>query len=335
MLFLNTFSQSGLTMEVLSQNNTLRSYLGKLQGKKISIVTAFASGTEDIVNLLIENNNSLELIVGTINSFTSPKFIDHCSKTNKDNLNFFVDFGYQNSTHWKLYLVEPNIVIIGSVNLTGIGLSMKRDTCVVIKDIDLYTTYENEVIKIKNGDSVISSRDNRKFSSKLKAYKMSHKKMQSGLTNKTQYSSITDWLEEEANQLIPLLVWDDGHSEETVEFANELLAEELDETHDTQSSTKIRIFFTTYNDMNDVPYTQGDVVLCTNYEGTNFNFYTFDKIIHRDGVNYMYSFKKENRQYHRPFKLKDIETLVKDNAASWWDEDAYELNRSDLSQAIA
>jgi len=69
-------------MEILDTNNNLIDYLSKLKGKKITIVTAFASGTESIIRDLI-GSNDVELIVGSINSFSSPIFIEAMKEEKK------------------------------------------------------------------------------------------------------------------------------------------------------------------------------------------------------------------------------------------------------------
>lgn len=45
------------------------------------------------------------MVVGTINSFTSPNFIERCGSEAGSNLSLWVDLRYHESVHWKLYLI--------------------------------------------------------------------------------------------------------------------------------------------------------------------------------------------------------------------------------------
>src|SRR3546814_13962083 len=67
---------------------------------------------------------------------SSDLFIEDAARTLPKGL--WVDFRGQRSIHWKLYLIAPKTVIIGSANLTGMGLDLTRDTCVVVKNQSLY-----------------------------------------------------------------------------------------------------------------------------------------------------------------------------------------------------
>ncbi|MFA0621421.1 hypothetical protein AB4588_21210, partial [Vibrio sp. 10N.222.49.A4] len=60
-------------MKIIEQYSELGQIFDAVNDSKITIVSAFASGTESIVKGLTARNN-VELIVGTINSFSSPKY---------------------------------------------------------------------------------------------------------------------------------------------------------------------------------------------------------------------------------------------------------------------
>jgi len=105
-------------LRVLGRNSDLKKTLSSFSHRNIKIVTAFASGTEGIVESLLGEGNKVDIVVGTINAFTSPSFIEHCASHDDKNLSIHVDFRYESSFHWKLYLVDPNIVIVGSANFT-------------------------------------------------------------------------------------------------------------------------------------------------------------------------------------------------------------------------
>ncbi|MFA0648524.1 phospholipase D-like domain-containing protein, partial [Vibrio cyclitrophicus] len=64
-----------------------------------------------------------------------------------------------NSTHWKLYLIEPNVVIIGSANFTALGVSLKRDTLVFLESEDLYNEYLTKVENLKSSPLVLNCQE--------------------------------------------------------------------------------------------------------------------------------------------------------------------------------
>src|SRR3546814_16226942 len=104
-------------MQILSSENSLRSYLLKQHGTKLQIVSAFAYETAGVVEQLKSQSNAVELIVGTINAFTDPNFIEDAARTLPKGLR--VDFRVKRSLHWKLYLIAPKTVIRGSANQIG------------------------------------------------------------------------------------------------------------------------------------------------------------------------------------------------------------------------
>src|SRR3546814_8108627 len=77
-------------MQILSSENSLRSYLLKQHGTKLQIVSAFAYETAGVVEQLKSQSNAVELIVGTINAFTDPDFIEDAARTLPKGL--WVDF---------------------------------------------------------------------------------------------------------------------------------------------------------------------------------------------------------------------------------------------------
>jgi hypothetical protein len=314
-------------MKPLNIKRNLASYLKNIKKRKVSIVTAFASGTEELLNSIIKNDNKIDLIIGTINSFSSPKFIDHCLNIENKNFSAFVDFRYENSTHWKLYLVEPNIVILGSANFTNVGVRLSRDTCVVIEDIELHRAYTQEISKLKKSDSVLGLGDSKEFNVQLDKYRLRHRRMQRGLGRSSQCENISKWLENESNQTIPLFIWKDSHSKETIKEAHEL----IEDKKSSISISDIREFFTYESLENELPYEQGDIVLCTNSTGSYIDFYSFDRIIHRNDMNYMYSYKSKGKQYMRPFKIsKETKVAIKESVPMWYDKGLTELTRNEL-----
>lgn len=66
--------------KIMDSGNDLSAYLLKKHDSEITIVTAFASATQGIVDKLLSQGNKLKIIVGTINAFTDPAFIKHCAQ---------------------------------------------------------------------------------------------------------------------------------------------------------------------------------------------------------------------------------------------------------------
>lgn len=311
-------------MKILKNTDNLHSVLKNIDNKVITIVSAFASGTESVVDLLIKNNNKLRLIIGTINSFSSPDFFDHCLQhIDNENFSLCVDFGYQNSIHWKLYLIEPDTVIIGSANFTNIGLSLSRDTCVVIENSLLLNSYKEEISSIIESKNVIEYRRN-DFSTYLEKYRSIHRRMQTSLIRSIQSKDLNEWLEDESNQLLPVFIWDSLHSKNTIKEAHEL---------NDDSESELRDFFTYKADREKLPYEQGDMVLCLKDNGSYIDFYSFDRIIIKDNLHYIYSYKRP--RYSRPFLLNDkLKKEIKERVATWYKEKISVLNRTDLSSLL-
>lgn len=288
-------------MRILDNNQSLQTYLLSVHNKNITLVTAFASGTEDILSNILENNNTVEILVGTINAFTSPKFIEYCLLHKDQKLTLLVDFRYQNSIHWKLCLINPNIIAIGSANFTITGLALNRDTCIVIEDDNLYNLYMDRY-KILIQEPRIKTAHERGFNAEFVKYKNLHNKNQAALARSGQYESLKEWLEDESNQSIPFFVWENQHTEETKKIARDLIKNENKE----DNRSHLRDFFT-YPGKHDLPYRQGDIVLCANKNGSHLDFYTFDRIIIKDRKYYMYSYRQKT--YQRPFEVKKDKRL--------------------------
>ncbi len=311
-------------MKILNSQENLASFLEGIREREITIVSAFASGTENVVDLLLDHGNRLELLVGTINSFSSPGFFDHCKKIEDDNFSLLVDFGYQYSVHWKLYLIKPATVIIGSANFTNTGLSLIRDTCVMIEDKTLLNSYIEELTTIKSSSNVVGC-DEKRFESDLRKYRENHRRMQAGRARSVQTSNGNEWLAVEENQLIPIFIWDSRHTKATIEEAHELLKEDSDE----ERASILRDFFTYACDEADLPYSQGDIVLCMNSKGSDANFYSFDRILHENGLNYIYSYKQ--KRYACPFRLSNqIKSEIKNRVGDWYEREITELGRSEI-----
>lgn len=314
-------------MEILNQDNNLEMFLMSLSNKSIKIITAFASGTENIISHLLNNNNKIEIIIGTINSFSSPKFIEFCQAQTTKHIKTYVDFRYHNSIHWKIYLIEPDTIIIGSANFTTTGVKLSRDTCIIIRDSPTYKTYQEEISKLIKTPKVINSKEE-SFSKYFDQYINNHSAMQRSLTRTKQYDSPSDWLNDDSTQKIPILMWGSYHSEETKETAKIL----LEESEPDLSRNDIKDFFILDCDEDKFPYEEGDIALTAKSNGAYIRFQYFDRIIHKDGVFYIYELKKKRYKY--PFKLDDIKDQLKLKIPAWYKENIVELDRDDIEELL-
>ena len=315
-------------MEILDHQDNLEGYLSELVDKRVTIVSAFASGTEPLLGALRENGNQLDIVVGTINSFTSPDFIDFCVNEADEGLSLSVDFRYQGSVNWKLYLIEPDVVIVGSANLTQVGLSLVRDTCVVIQDADLYQSYWDKVQALKATDGVMACSHSQAFEDALEEYRVNHRRMQAGLARTSEYLDSESWLGDDSNQSIPLFIWYSDHSEASENEARKYLKS----SSDGVAWDDVREFFTYECAEGALPYEEGDVVLTARCNGSHIGFYTFDRILYRDGVYYIYAYRK--KRYSMPFKLEGAKDRLKEAIPSWYEESRTEINRTDIARFI-
>lgn len=311
-------------MQILDNQNDLAGFLGQQRDKNITVVSAFAAGTEALVDRLRAQGNRLDIVVGTINSFTSPDFIEHCTSEAGDDLSFAVDFRNQKSIHWKLYLIEPDLVILGSANFTEIGVSLSRDNAVVLQDAALYAGYQARIAALKASEGVLSSSQSEAFDEALEEYRYSHRRMQAGLARTAQYLDGESWLGEESNQSIPLFTWYSDHSEDSESIAER----HLRDSSNGVAWDDVREFFTYECAEGALPYEEGDVVLTARCNGTNIAFYTFDRILYRDGTYYIYSYRK--KRYSVPFKLEDAKESLKEAIPRWYEEGRTEINRADI-----
>ncbi|MEJ2046243.1 MAG: phospholipase D family protein [Reinekea sp.] len=315
-------------MKILNNEENLASFLKQVRNQDVTIMSAFARGTESIIDLLLDHENKLELLIGTINSFSSPYFFDHCKNIEDDNFSLHVDFGYHKSIHWKLYLIGPETVIIGSANFTDTGLKLSRDTCVVIEDKALFESYIKEFAVIKSSKNVVSC-DGVNFEIHLQKYRENHRRMQTGRAKSIQAGDGNEWLSAEENQLIPIFIWDSKHTNDTIEDAHKLLKQDSDE----EPASMLRCHFTYDSDEADLPYSQGDLVLCMNRKGAHADFYSFDRILHKDGLNYIYSYKQ--KRYTRPFRLSsEIKGEIKNRVGDWYEKEITELGREKIQDII-
>ena len=316
-------------VQILDSENSLNQYLTAQSGKSIKIVTAFAGGTEAVLGRLIGKKNKIDLLIGTINAFSSPKLIEYCRAHSTTRFRTYVDFRYHNSVHWKLYLVGPRTVVIGSANFTETGLSLQRDTCVVIDDRDLYIRYEKLFHALLTTPETLKADHTEAFEKHFGIYCNLHTKMQRSMARSKSSSSLQAWLEDETNQQIPLFIWESTHSDETKAEAKQLLRKAMarDET-----MPALRDFFTYDAEEGKLRFSQGDVVLCTSMRGGHIGFFVFDRIIYREGCYFIYSYRQ--KKYPAPFSVGPLRQKLKAIIPGLFQKDAEYIDRDVLSALV-
>ncbi|MFA0729632.1 phospholipase D family protein, partial [Vibrio sp. 10N.222.48.A4] len=309
-------------MKIIEQYSELGQIFDAVNDSKITIVSAFASGTESIVKGLTARNN-VELIVGTINSFSSPKYIENLIDLESENLNIYMDFRYANSTHWKLYLIEPNVVIIGSANFTALGVSLKRDTLVFLESEDLYNEYLTKVENLKSSPLVLNCQE-KNFEHQFELYKQSFFESQAANQSVKAKSTLDSWLADDHNQAIPLFIWDRELVSETYQQAFELIQ---DQDPEVESEESYRL--STYTcKPKDLPYREGSLVITMSEKGSYIQFERFDRILYKDGVHYLYSFKGKRK--NAPFDISEITMGIKSIVSELYDKEQAVLYREDI-----
>lgn len=307
-------------MKILDASKNLEKILTQYKNTKIKIITAFANGTNFLVDGLLENGNDVELMIGTINSFSSPEFINYCIDKKSPKLTTYVDFRYESSVHWKVYLIEPNITIIGSANFTKIGVGLARDTMVYIEDDALYSDYIKNYEMLKAIPEVISSASD-DFEKPFKNYIKKHRNMQRSLSKLGSNASLSDWLANEANQSLQLFVWDQEHTDESIKKAKSFLDEDEYAEHYS------------YEVARDEPiYNEGDIVLTADEKGNNLKFVRFDRIIKKKNKYFLFVLKGNECQM--PFYLHGIKGKLKSLVKDCYEYSRYTIHRDDLEPLV-
>lgn len=312
-------------MKIL-HNDDLKNALLKKGNKKISIVSAFASHTEMIVEQLLEDDNiELELIISTIDAFNSIDFIKFCQQKaqNCDKFSFYVDFRYNQSIHWKLYLIqpetEPEKVIIGSANFTNTGISLTRDTCVMIQNKKLYADYLVDVEQLKQLPEVVKSSD-QKFDRYLQNYKTLHQSItKASIPTLANYLAINPLIE------LGLLVWDSYLSDEDEQVAEEVVAIE----HPTIKFDMNRDCLLVEKKY-EKDFSVNQLILCMNNQGKEIEFFYCLGIYPSQSQKDVFLFNFSKKAI-RPFKLsRSLKTALAKQAASWCKSNKHKLTYEDL-----
>ncbi len=306
-------------MERLDTENDLENFLLGQCERSITIVSAFASGTVGLLESIAAKND-VEVIVGTINAFTSPKFIDEARKLLRRRL--WVDFRGNTSIHWKLYLISPDTVVIGSSNFTKQGVGLGRDTCVVIRDDHLYGEYRQQLEGLKS-DSQVMDGGSLGFDDALARHRDQHNRNQAALQAAHQYPQSTsqsrshhvpsfDTWTQQGFLTIPLFVWDQNHKQEAKDEATRIVYEQDDVAEQAMgSASKIaasevrpyRDFLTDASLGLKPPFDQNTIVLATKTNGAYMRFMQLDVIVRKAELGLDFMIERRKHRYMQPFEV--------------------------------
>ncbi len=283
-------------MEILGTDHNLENILCSIKDARVDIAVAFASKTKPVVDKLIANGNEVYLTIGTINCFSDPVFFKNCQEiaSQYSKLDFAVDFRYHNRIHWKVYLVSPNIVIIGSSNFTTVGLSMSRDTAVMIEDDNLYREYRQILSNLRANERVVAWNDKR-FDRLFAVYEKQHRNKPLPPIN-GPVPTFTEWFAKEETDSLPVFIWENDFTPaEKIEFDTEVIPHLR--VDDNDSIDYYRIGFA-YNEPHDY---EGKVILTMRRTGAQAKFEFVTKIIHNNEHWWLCGIKRKS--FQKPFVL--------------------------------
>jgi hypothetical protein len=324
-------------MEIIQGEGSLGKFLQGIENKQVTIVTAFASKTEDTIDTLLANGNQVTLLVGTINHFTDPVFFEHCrglADPKNSRLKLWVDFRGQESVHWKLYLVEPDTVVIGSPNLTRTGLSMLRDTVVRLENEALCQEYQFLVAGLQRQADVLAS-THRSFAGRLAEYQKMHRiQMPRPPANLPPGLGFLDWVSRDDVQGLPIFIWERGITrEEYEEFDQEIKPALMDELQVPGSSRETRITVVGWcrAPKRGNPYQVPDVILTMKSNGDLARFVLVEHVRYAKGKWWL-----TRRKYARrpgPFTVTpELKAIIRDKAPTWYESGKTYLNSKDLRE---
>ena len=305
-------------MERLHNENDLATFLKKQHKRNITIVSAFASGT---IKLLRDINaaNHVEVILGTINAFTSPSFIGEARALL--NRQLWVDFRGNASIHWKLYLISPDTVVIGSANFTNQGVGLGQDTCVVIKNRVLYNDYTQQVGRLKKNKQVMEA-GSAAFDAAFKRHRDQHNRNQAALQAAQQASrnasgrtvkapSFEEW-SKQGFLTIPLFVWEDTHSQAARKEASKIMrgadagGRQLvgNAKKSARSATRLFKDFLTEDVYGpSAPFDPGTIVLTANSRGAYMRFMQLDVIRRSTRFKRDFMIERRKKRYAHLFEI--------------------------------
>lgn len=279
-------------MEILDTDNALRAKLQGQTGKDIHIISAFASSTDSMIAELREHNR-VELIVGTMNYFTEPEFIQAVRDQPRGREGFWVDFRGSASIHWKLYLISPRTVIVGSANLTNKGVAMLGETSVLIRSKVLYEDYLSRIRVLQAEKHVVPAKSGA-FDRRLADYTDLHERHQASRqaqgadkpTGQVLAPSLAQWLENDANQSISVFLWENKVEDLLKEKAKRIVDRirlAAGKGLSTSGRNPYRELFTSHMAAGEKsPFRSGDVALCASIRGGYIGFHKFH-IVERVG----------------------------------------------------
>lgn len=306
-------------MERLHTENDLEKFLLKQCGRSITIVSAFASGTVKLLKSIAAEND-VEVIVGTINAFTSPTFIDEARALLRRRL--WVDFRGNASIHWKLYLVSPDIVVIGSANFTNQGIGMGRDTCVVIQNGHLFEEYQQQ-LKILKRDNDVMDGGSFGFDEALARHREQHNRNQAALQIAQQGSqsasrsgtrkvSTFDVWAKQGFLTVPLFVWYEPHTQAVKDEAARIMYDQdgIAENAAGNASKPVksevrpyRDFLTEASDGSNPPFDPNTVVLATKANGAYMRFMQLDVVVRKADLGLDFMIERRKGRYAQPFEI--------------------------------
>jgi hypothetical protein len=332
--------ESKIQFEILNSDKTIADYLQSVKNSSIDIVVAFASKTEWLIDNILTNGNRLNLIVGTINYFSDPIFLESCRKSALHNIRKFsvaVDFRGNESIHWKLFLITPDIVIIGSTNFTEMGMSMIRDTAVLIKDTHLYKEYKKEIKHLQNNNKIVQATSKR-FKPLLDKYSLIHRiqlgrRIKNQNTDELKILDFQDWLKQDSNQILPIFIWDRTLTKkEKSIFIDEVKPKAMASTKNNSGNitTGSLSLIGSYEDSkNNKLYQNGEVILILKGTGAYAHFRTADIVLHHRGNWWLCGLRKKEES--DPFELSQkIKEVLKVYAKKWLDDEKSFLDSRDL-----
>lgn len=328
-------STNGLRTEIIGVGNNLASLLKSFKSSKIDIAVAFASKTEDLIRAILDNGNKLTLTVGTINHFSDPVFINYCcdiAKKNPTRFELSVDFRADDSIHWKLYLVGPGTVIIGSTNLTMIGISMERDTAVRIHDKSLYQNYSSLLDKLRQNDFVVKYGD-AKFDSLFAEYENQHRRINPRSLSDPQITSdFVAWANQDKSQILPILIWDrEVTPEDQKTFKEKIEPKITSDESEAMIGKGVHIVGVWEGKKNEQYYHSGDVILTMKYSGAHIKFDMAYAVIYDAGRWWLCGCSW--KAIPKPFALTpELKRIIKSKTGSWDKAGKRYLNSNDLQE---
>ncbi len=286
-----------------------------------------------MIKAMLNNNNKINLTVGTINCFSDPIFFEYCKELSDEtnsSLKFTVDFRYNDSIHWKLYLISPETVIVGSANLTTIGVSMRRDTAVCIKDEILYNSYI-DLIQINNGNNGVLDCKDIKFNEFFNTYKKNHRiscRYSQKDDNNNQVTDYISWSSKDESSYLPVFIWENDFTKKDKEiFKNEISNQLIDNLAIRKSIYPVGWFHGTKSNK---PYRDGEIILHMKNNGSHVRFYKVDFVIYWKNRWWLCSYR-HNRKESDLFQItSDFKEAIRQKVPTWYENDKTYLNSKEL-----